>query len=164
MLRTIYLEDIGNGKLELVYYLGYGFDNRISTGNIYHTSYIESLFSENLKIVKNKQTIYTYSVLYSSIEDFEKALLEEIKKLAIKEEKEKRNNKSSDSYFTIVFKIESSTEWSFITTSSPHKANDLSKFESYILLDNNWCDLKHIIQFIKQTEKIDLIILREIYE
>lgn len=164
MLRTIYLEDIGNGKLELVYYSGYGFDNRISTGNIYHTSYIESLFNEDLKIVKNKQTIYTYSVLYSSIEDFEKALLEEIKKLAIKDKEQQDLKKEHESNFTIIFKDKSATEWTYITTTSSYKIYDMSKYEAYILLGNDWCELKYITQFIKQTEKTDLIMIKEYHE
>lgn len=196
MSYNFYLEDIGDNKLELVYYLGNGYTDRHSTGILYNKNYIEYLLNnglnlgEGLNIRKNEQSAHTYSLFYSCVSDFDNALLEKVKKLAIKDRIDKIPLfKHCETYYTVVYREYPSCEWKYLTTLSDRFENnnignkspdefiynlskelDKTNSDAYILLtpterkDYTWCNLRDIMRFIGQTEKVDLIELRESFE
>ncbi len=186
MSLSFYLEDNGNDELELVYYLGNGYTDRYSTGKIYNKNYIESVLGDGLNVRKNDQSAHTYSLFYSSIKNFEEDLLKQIKKLAIKDREEKEPLfRRCETYYTVVYREHPTHEWKYLTTISDRFENnnigdkapdefiyelDQTNSDAYILLsptekkDYTWCNLRDILLFIRQTEKIDLISLKEFFE
>lgn len=190
MSMSFYLEDNGNDELELVYYLGNGYTDRHTTGRYYNKNYIESVLGGGLNVRKNKQSSHTYSLFYSSVSDFEEDLLKQIKKLAIKDRIDKTPLfKHCETYYTVIYREYPSCEWKYLTTLSDRFENnnignkspdefiydlsnelDQTNSDAYILLtpterkDYTWCNLRDIMRFIGQTEKVDLIELRESFE